>query len=218
MNFIFLGNDTSVKNQKISDLKTKYLTHPDALKFDYDVFYAPKLDPDDLKKSFLNLPAVGAHRLILIHQCHKLSERNAEIITEFFKSKAEQAVLILDSDEPELKNSLMQAWKSFVKTTVVHKESKQNVFDMTNAMSAHSTADALQILSNLFAQDIYPLQIMGGLIWYWGKQRQKIGQQRFKSGLRMLQSADLNIKRSRLKPEHALEKLVVELSELIIRL
>ena len=214
MNYLFLGNDTPTKIQKISDLKIKYLTHPDASKFDYDVFYGSKLDSQDLKKSVLNLPVVCAHRLIIIHQCHKLSDHNIAIIREFFESKVENVVLILDSDEPELKSSLMQAWRAFVNTTVVHKGTEQNVFDMTNALSKHKTTEALQILSNLFAQDIHPLQIMGGLVWYWGKQRQKIAPEHFKNGLRMLKSADLNIKRSRLKPEHAVEKVVVELSGL----
>ena len=76
-------------------------------------------------------------------------------------------------------------------------------------------SEALQILANLYAQDVHPLQIMGGLVWFWGKQRQKISTERFKKGLAALHKADLNVKRSRLKPEYAVEKVVVELSGLL---
>ena len=43
----------------------------------------------------------------------------------------------------------------------------------------------------------------------------KVSGDNFKQGLFILQEADLNIKRSRLDPEHAIETAVVKLTELI---
>ena len=52
---------------------------------------------------------------------------------------------------------------------------------------------------------------MGALVWYWGKEGKACGKERFERGLKALEEADLNIKRSRLDPQYAVEKLVVEL-------
>jgi DNA polymerase III delta subunit len=58
---------------------------------------------------------------------------------------------------------------------------------------------------------------MGALVWYWGKEGKTLGQERFERGLKALEEADLNIKRSRLNPQYAVEKLVVELGLLLRR-
>ena len=51
---------------------------------------------------------------------------------------------------------------------------------------------------------------MGGLVWSWGKARSFARRENFQKGLVALQEADLNIKRSRLAPQQALEVLVVK--------
>ncbi len=65
--------------------------------------------------------------------------------------------------------------------------------------------------------NVHPLQIMGALVWYWGKEGKACGKERFERGLKALEEADLNIKRSRLEPQYAVEKLVVELGLLLRR-
>ena len=45
----------------------------------------------------------------------------------------------------------------------------------------------------------------------------RYGKERFERGLKALEEADLNIKRSRLEPRYAVEKLVVELGLLLRR-
>ena len=71
-----------------------------------------------------------------------------------------------------------------------------------------------KMMNEFYNQGMYPLQMMGALVWYWGKEGRALGPQRFERGLKALEEADLNIKRSRLLPEYAIEKLVVELVEL----
>jgi DNA polymerase III delta subunit len=51
-------------------------------------------------------------------------------------------------------------------------------------------------------------------VWYWGKEGRMLAKTKFERGLQALEEADLNIKRSRLNPEYAVEKLVVELMSL----
>ena len=214
MNYLFLGDDALTKNQKIIELKEKHLNASSSL-FDYEVLHAQKLDPDDLIKALLALPAASPSRFVLIRQGHKLTERHLEILLEFWQKDSPQAAVVLDSDELELKSSLLNAVKPFVKIFKFSRQEPLKVFAVTDALSARNTTAALQNLYLLFAQDVHPLYIMGPLVWFWGRQRSRISSERFRQGLRALQNADGNIKRSRMEPEHAVEKVVVELGELL---
>ncbi len=86
---------------------------------------------------------------------------------------------------------------------------------MTRVM-ANDPAQALKILNELLEEGIHPLQIMGGLLWFWGKEKFRLKGDRYNKGLLVLQEADLNIKRSRLLPEHAIEVVVVKLCSLLV--
>ena len=215
MSYLLLGNDRATKDQKIAEFKKKYLSQKDALHFDYQLFWGNKLDPKELKKSLVSLPVISSQRLIIIRQCEKLNDACFEIVTEFLQQKESKTILILDTDEAEVKKIWTSAWKPFVKTGVFALKSGPNVFDVTNAMAAGKSAQALDILNYLLKEDVHPLQIMGGIVWFWGRQKMKLHPQRFKEGLKKLQQTDENIKRSRLQPEHAVEKLVVELTGLM---
>ena len=56
---------------------------------------------------------------------------------------------------------------------------------------------------------------MGALVWFWGKSQDRMPGERFRKGLLVLQEADVNIKRSRLKPEYAVEVAVIKLMRLL---
>ena len=215
MTYLFLGEDGLAKDQKISETKKKILKSDGALKFDYDVLHGHKLDPAELKKSLLALPAFSPQRLVVIRTVDKLDAQNKTLILDFLKRELSHVVLILETDEAQLPAAFMQSLKSFVKVSNFHKGVKQNVFDMTNEISRRNPEGALKILSTLLSNGVHPLQIMGGVVWFWGKLRHQLSLERFKEGLNILQEADLNIKRSRLLPEYTLEVLVVKLSALV---
>ena len=215
MSYLLSGNNRPAKDQKIFEFKSKYLFGADAFHFDYELLWANKLGAQELKKSLLTLPVISPNRLVIVRQCEKLSEACAAVITEFFQQKNLKTVLILDTDDLEIKKSLATAWKPFIKTGVFALKEGPNVFDVTNAMAARKPGQAVEVLNQLFQEDVHPLQVMGGVVWFWGKQKSRVGPQHFKEGLKKLQQADENIKRSRLQPEHAIEKLVVELTGLL---
>ena len=211
MIYLLIGEDGLTKDQKIAEIKKKSLPLTEALQFDCDLLHATKLDPDDLKKSLLSLPSFAARRLVIIRSLQKLSPHNKEILLEFINQKPNHVDLILDTDENNPQDKFWAQILVFAK--VVHSEnaSQKNVFDMTRAIERHQAADALLILSELVTQGTHPLQIMGGLVWFWGKLKSRLSSERFQQGLEMLQEADLNIKRSRLEPEFAVETAVVKL-------
>jgi DNA polymerase III delta subunit len=215
MIYLFLGQDAPSKDQKIAELKKKILKPPESFRFDYEVLHAHKLDPQDLKKAFDSLPAVAPQRLLLVRECHRLSPQNKKLVSEFAKSKAEKCVLVLDSDEMTSKDAFIRTLGRGIQIVDFRKTQPLNAFDLTKAISFKKQVESLKILSQLLEDGTAPLQIMGALVWSWGQTRSRISSADFEKGLLVLQEADLNIKRSRLRPEHALEVAVVELGLLI---
>ena len=211
MIYFFLGEDIRSKDLKIAEIKRRLFPSREALEFDCDMLYAQKLDAETLKKVLISLPAISKGRLIVIKECHKLSAQNKELIIEFAQNP-DPCTLILDSDKMEPADLFLKKLKNSVKIEYFKASEKIDVFVLTRAISVDKTIEALKILSRLLINGEQPLQIMGGLIWYWKNARERMSSKRFSEGLQALQEADLNIKRSRLKPEHALELLVVKLS------
>jgi len=216
MIYLILGEDNLAKEEKITELKAKCLKSDDAVKFDFQSLHVPKCDPAELKKALIAIPAISKKRLILIRTVEKLDAQNKKLILDFLRSEDQQAVLILETSESVAKNKFFNTIASVAEVlSFGHQTSKQNVFDMTRAMEGRNSSEALKILDRLIQDGNHPLQIMGGLVWFWGKLKQRLTKDNFKKGLLVLQEADLNIKRSRLKPEYAVEIAVMKLGLLI---
>ncbi len=215
MIYLLLGEDQGQKESKIQQLKDKILTSANARHFDYEVLYANKLNSHILQKALKALPGSGLQRLVVIRDCQHLSDDNQEFILQFAALKPEHLTLVLEAARLGSQDSFVKGLKSFVKIVESSTVEKENVFDMTRAMTMHRPAEALKILSTLLAEGVHPLQIMGGLVWFWGKSRPQLMAEKFEKGLLLLQEADLNIKRSRLPPDYAMEVIVVKLCNLL---
>ena len=181
--YLFLGADGADKDARIDALRTKHFSVANSQNFDYEALYSAKLDPWELKKSLLTLPAVAAQRLLLIHYCHKLIPRNKEIILEFAASDQEHVVLVMESSQWGRGDSFVKKLAVYAKIEDMQKSVGKNVFDMTRLLSSGRKAEALKVLYELLSVGIHPLQIMGGLVWFWGKQRGRIKVDIFEQGL-----------------------------------
>ncbi len=216
MVYLFLGDKFEVKEQKITELRRKILASADAEKFDFEQFDGAKLDPAAFKKALVSLPVFAKQRVVLLRNLHKLSTHNQTLIMDFADSNEASCVVIGDCPAPSQKGFLKKlALKAKVLDTGTAK--KLNVFDMTRSIERQQTRDALKTLSVLLDDGNHPLQIMGGLVWFWGRNKNKMSPVNFQKGLRELQMADLNIKRSKLQPDHAVEILVTKLCVLSAR-
>ncbi len=214
MTYLLLGEDPLAKDQKINELKEEILPSSDALAFDYENLDGTEVDARALRKAFLTLPVIGRRRLIVLRFAHKLDAQAKEMLLQCVAQKRDDVVLILEAGDTEAGNAFMKSLAAHSKVINVATRKRQNVFDVTNALSARDPVEACAVLNNLFAQGDHPLQIMGGLIWFWGKSRPRLSDDNFRKGLEVLQEADLNIKRSRLKPEYSMELVVVKLAGL----
>lgn len=218
MVYLFFGEDRAAKERKIAEIKKKCLASGDARTLDYECLHAAKLSPAVLKKALLALPAVAQRRLVLIRAVDKLSAHNKNIILDFLRAENPHALLILDSDGADPRNRFFGEVTAAAQVMRFGRgAAKKNVFDVTRAMDRRNLTEALKILDDLIEDGNHPLQLMGGLVWFWGKSKRRVTPDRFKKGLMVLQEADLNIKRSRLRPEHAVEIAVTKLGSLMSR-
>jgi DNA polymerase III delta subunit len=217
MIYLFLGDDLAAKDAKIAEIKNKFFKNSqEALAFDLDNLDAGQLKADDLKKAFLALPVIAPQRLIILRQVHKLKSADIAALIKFCQQPAKHCDLVLESSETEFKADLKDL-PVYVKRVVMARPEGPNVFDMTRLITAQRSGEALKMLDGFYRADVHPLQIMAALVWYWGKEGKSCGKQGFERGLKALGEADLNIKRSRFEPRYAVEKLVVELGQLLRR-
>ncbi len=217
MIYLFLGDDLPAKDARITEIKNKFFKNSrEALSFDFDNLDAGELGADALKKALLSLPVIAPHRLIILRQVHKLKSADIQVLINFCRKPAKHCDVILESGENTLKGDLKDL-PLYCKSAVMALPQAPNVFDMTRLITANRSNEALKMLNGFYRADVRPLAVMGALVWYWGKEGKLLGKERFERGLKSLEEADLNIKRSRLNPQHAVEKLVVELGLLLRR-
>ena len=209
---ILFGVDTARKDQYLQDLKQKLFSHPDAVTLDYEVLYGLKLSPDDLQKALLALPAIASKRLVVIRESQRLTAHHHDLLLKFIQNKSVQADIVLESSDCEMLEKLPAELKSAAKVAVWGEEEHWDVFALSRAISRGESVEALKIMEALIAQGQHPLQILGGMLWSWSKNRATLPKDIYKKGLRAFQEADVNIKRSRLEPQQALEILVVKLA------
>lgn len=222
MHYLFLGEDNLSKNTQIDLVKPKILPTdpngvilPEAASFDYQTLYAEKLTAEDFKKALVTLPVVAKQRLIIIRNTNKLSKYNKDLILDFLNEDGAYVSIIFDITESDLQNNFLKKLAKFGKVSLGAKVARNNVFDMTNAIMARDASGALGRLNELMDKGDHPLQIMGGLVWFWGNNKNRLSKDQFHKGLKYLQEADLNIKRTRLNPQNAVEVAVTKLCSLL---
>ena len=216
MIYLLLGEDLKAKDARVAQIKSGLFKDPQALNFDYESLDAAGLPVDALKKALVTLPVLAGKRLVVVRNIHKLKSADIAVLTAFLNSPADHVDVVLESAERVLKGDLKNI-PALCATAVFSHGPQHNVFDMTKLMAAGRAKEALAMLNGFYADGVHPLQIMGGVVWYWGKEGRGLGKEKFERGLNALESADLNIKRSRIDPEYAVEKLIVELTGLLAR-
>lgn len=216
MVYLLLGADLKAKDARIAAIKSSLFKSSEAHVFDLEALDAAGIPPDALKKALITLPVINPKRLVVLRNAHKLKTDDLASLRRFVISPSDHVDLVLESSEGAMKAD----WKDIVplcSSQVFALPAKPNVFDMTKLMTAGKQKDALNMLSGFLADGTHPLQILGGLAWFWAKDGRRLAPECFESGLKSLEEADLNIKRSRLDEYFAVEKAVVELCGLLSR-
>ncbi len=211
MIYLLVGQNNLSKENKISEIKSQALSFKEAISFDYDVLHAHRLDSDVLKKSLISLPTIAKKRVVLMRQFDDITPQCKKIILETFSQVKDSLILILDIEQLSAKDAFVKQLGSEATILNFGNKRKVSVFDLTKAIAAKSKAESLKLLYEILESGDHPLQIIGAIVWGWKKLRSRMSAEKFQEGLASLRETDFSIKRSRLKPEYALEVLVVKL-------
>jgi DNA polymerase III delta subunit len=210
MIYLFLGTDEISKERKLQQLKQEILKNSQDA-FDYERLYAKELTPSILNEAFSRIPLFADKRLIFIRDVDKLSASSKEKLLSLIKNPNPKILLVLDTQVSELKEAFLIKIANSSKVFHFGREKTFNAFDLADAIKAKRTQEALKIFSIIHQKGEHPTRILGGLFWSWRKMKSFLKADNFKRGVELFLETDINIKFSRLKPEVALEILIVKL-------
>jgi DNA polymerase III delta subunit len=211
---LFIGIDDISKERKIAKIREENFRQREA-GFDYEVIYADDVDKFLLNDSLNRLPIQAEKRIVVIKRIERLALVHRQALICFIKRPNPHTVLILDTAIPDLNdNAFILEISRYARVFNFKKERVANVFDLADAISRKNTPYALQILARLIAKGEKPYRLLGGLSWKWNKMQRMLSPQAFKRGIELFLEADTDIKLGRLKPNFALELLIVKLCDL----
>ena len=208
MLYLLMGDLMDKKDALIKSIKEKSPAFASA-SFDIENLDANQLNKDDLKKALVALPMAASKRLVIVTAVHKLKTPDVQSLAAFIASKPTHVDIVLESPLFELP-AAFRAIENQAQLTVCG-QPPAKPFEITNFMQRKQTAQALKSLNKFLDDGMCPPNLMGVLVWYWGKYGRTAGKINFEKGLAVLEEADLNIKRSRLEAGYALEKVITQL-------
>lgn len=211
MIYLLLGDQMDKKDAMIAQIKASSPANQSA-GFDMDNLDASQTDKDDIRKALLALPMAAPKRLVLITSIHKLKPTEAASLIQTLKDHHDDVDVILESALFELAAAFKPLFS--LCQTKIFGQPPLKPFEITNHMQKNQLPQALLSLHHFLDEGMYPPNILGVLIWYWGKYGRQYGPLNFERGLKVLEGADTNIKRSRVKSAIALEKAIVAMVHL----
>lgn len=210
MTYLFLGTDEISKERKLQQLKQETLKDNQDF-FDYERLYAKELTPTLLNEVLSRIPLAADKRLIIIRDIDKLNAKCQEIILSWLKNPSQETLLVLDTQVSEFKEPFFIKLANASKVFHFGRERSLNAFDLASAIQAKRTQEALKIFSVIYQKGEHPTRILGGLFWSWKKMKKFLRADNFNRGIELFLETDINIKFSKLKPETAMEMLIVKL-------
>lgn len=210
MVYLFVGGQIQEKLARINDLKKQFFPK-DTVDFNYDSLDAEKLDLKNLKESLEKLPLKVKKRLIVIKNCQNLNSKVKDFILDYVKNHSKEIVLILDFYKIEEKDNFFIGLSKYAKLIRFKEFHADNGFDLERAIVQKNSLSALKILNNLLLEGQRPEQILGLLRYQYIRNSRH--EEDLKNKLNLILEADINIKTTRLKPEYALEILILKLCQ-----
>jgi len=205
--YLLTGPDSPSKDSAIHKIKEQFL--PQHLQdFNFDRLYASDLRLKDLQERFLSFPVKAKKRVIIIKNAQKLTPDVKAYILKYIQRPAQHLVLILDLDTVAYKDAFVRDVARLTRT-YVNEEPRLDTFVLIRQIESRKVGFALKVLRQLLDKGERPERILGGLRHaFENKTHNSLATRK---QLRILLTCDIDIKTGRIKPEFALEKLVVDL-------
>lgn len=204
--YLFTGQDSFSKDIKLKSIKKEFFAK-DIEDFNLDVLYAADLTLIGLQERLLCLPFKAKKRIIVIKEAQALKAEIKDFLLKYVKKLLNQQLilLILDINRQDPKDEFIKHISRYSKVLRFQESPPLNTFMLSRQIDLKRTDYALRLLSQLLQNGEKPERILGGLRYSWQKNAFR---------LKLLLNCDIDIKTGRLKPEFALERLVVHLCSL----
>ena len=207
MIYLFVGQDSLSKDIKLKEIKDQFLAK-DIEDFNQDILYARDLKIMDLQKKLLSFPANSDRRLIIIKDAQDLKPEIKEFLGKYIKNPYPWIILVLDITERyNPRDDFIKKNLRSLKIFRFKEDTSANTFDLARNIEQKEVLLSLEILNHLLKNGEKPERILGGMRYAL----EYSGSSDLRKKLKLLLDCDINIKTGRLKPDIALEKLVVNL-------
>ena len=207
--YLFIGEDELAKQEKIQAIK-KQLIPPEVSSFNYEVFTAKELSLPLLKEALCRLPVSSKHRLLVIKDAFRLKDELQEYLLSQIKNLTAGLTIILNAGKaPQGNDSFLKEISKIAKVISFKSPARINAFGLGRAIEQRQPDEALRILADLFKAGEKAERIVGALRYQFVKRSLSLEAKRKRIGL--LLETDIGLKTGRLKPELALETLIVKL-------
>ena len=211
MVYLLVGQDVPAKEQQLAKIKAAHLTKETA-DFNQDTLYARDTTLNRLQESLLFLPFEATTRLVLLKDAQKLKEESKAFLCEYVKKPAPGVVLVLDMERQEYRDAFIAKLSPYARVCTFKQEPRIDTFTLGRTIETRKMDTALRLLHQLLDKGEKPERIMGGLRYAW--EQDTVSLPEAKRRLKLLLNCDIDIKTGRLKPEFAMEKLVISLCAL----
>jgi DNA polymerase III delta subunit len=211
MVYLFIGEDPLAKDLKLNKLKEELLSLG-TREFDFDVLYGKETNLRLLQEKILTLPIKAKKRIILIKEAQHLKDDIREFVVGYAQDKRSPAILILDIAQVNRKDGFLGRISQYAQVSRFKDNVRLDTFTLSRQIGMRRMDYALATLSQLLEDGEKPERIIGGLRYAWEKNDSHCPQAKKK--LKALVNCDIDIKTGRLRPDFALEKLVIKLCSL----
>ncbi len=206
--YLFIGQDSLSKDIRLKKLKEEFLD-PHTQYFNLDVLYAKELNLKGLQERLLCLPLRAKKRMVIIKDSQNLKEEIKEFIMKYVKKPLSKILLVLDINKYATHDEFIKQISRYSQVCRFKEDVQLNTFGLSRAIDSKKSNYAIWVLSQLLRNGEKPERILGGLRYSWENNSADIFQARKKMAL--LLACDIDIKTGRIRPDFALEKLVVNL-------
>ncbi len=209
MIYLFLGQQQDEKSRELKKIKESHLGQSQA-DFNLDLFYGRELSLSVLQERLLALPVKSAKRITVIRQAQDLKEDLQDFLLKYSLQPYPTNVLVLDFSRVEPKDSFIAEISRHAKVCRFKQAAAEpDTFALKDYIEERKTQPALQALNQLLDSGKKPEMILGALRALW--ERQGLATPRQQKRIKALLVCDIDIKTGRLKPDLALERLVIGL-------
>ena len=208
MVYLFIGQDSLSKDIQLKKIRQEFLDK-NTEQFNLDILYAKELAKATLQERLLCLPVKSSKRIVVIKDAQNLKEDVKEFILEYVKKPYEKIIFILDISYAEKPDEFINRLYRYAKTIRFRETQAVDTFTLGRWIALKRPGYALRVLDQLLKNGERPERILGGLRYIW--ERDSASPLKIRRKLKLLLNCDIDIKRGRLKPVFALEKLIISL-------